>query len=91
MCYFIRYLSVLYIFLFVIDFSHELTDWHYVVLSSPAQRCLTFMNRGFAFSLINDYMCGFSLKDPKVGKIIQLHYTAKAMQLTLTHRISNTN
>uniref|UniRef100_A0A671P1C6 Dedicator of cytokinesis protein 11-like n=1 Tax=Sinocyclocheilus anshuiensis TaxID=1608454 RepID=A0A671P1C6_9TELE len=30
------------------------------------KRCLTFMNRGFAFSLINDYMCGFSLKDPKV-------------------------
>uniref|UniRef100_A0A8C1G0A0 Dedicator of cytokinesis 11 n=1 Tax=Cyprinus carpio TaxID=7962 RepID=A0A8C1G0A0_CYPCA len=30
------------------------------------KRCLTFMNRGFAFSLINDYVCGFSLKDPKV-------------------------
>ncbi|XP_056611466.1 dedicator of cytokinesis protein 11 isoform X2 [Triplophysa dalaica] len=30
------------------------------------KRCLTFINRGFAFSLINDYMCGFSLKDPKV-------------------------
>lgn len=30
------------------------------------KRCLTFVNRGFAFSLINDYMCGFSLKDPKV-------------------------
>uniref|UniRef100_A0A672QQK4 Dedicator of cytokinesis protein 11-like n=1 Tax=Sinocyclocheilus grahami TaxID=75366 RepID=A0A672QQK4_SINGR len=29
------------------------------------KRCLTFMNRGFAFSLINDYMCGYSLKDPK--------------------------
>jgi len=28
-------------------------------------------------------MCGFSLKDPKVGKKDQLHYTAKAMLLTL--------
>lgn len=30
------------------------------------QRCLTFMNRGFAFTLVNHYMCHFSLKDPKV-------------------------
>uniref|UniRef100_A0A8C1M0X7 Dedicator of cytokinesis 11 n=1 Tax=Cyprinus carpio TaxID=7962 RepID=A0A8C1M0X7_CYPCA len=29
------------------------------------KRCLTFMNRGFAFSLINEYMCFFGLKDPK--------------------------
>ncbi|KAG1959352.1 dedicator of cytokinesis protein [Pimephales promelas] len=35
-------------------------------LANFIKRCLTFMNRGFAFSLINDYMCGFSLKDPKV-------------------------
>ncbi|XP_056115262.1 dedicator of cytokinesis protein 11 isoform X1 [Rhinichthys klamathensis goyatoka] len=35
-------------------------------LASFIKRCLTFINRGFAFSLINDYMCGFSLKDPKV-------------------------
>ncbi|KAI2662871.1 Dedicator of cytokinesis protein 11 [Labeo rohita] len=39
----------------------------YVEIPEEARcRCLTFMNRGFAFSLINDYMCGFSLKDPKV-------------------------
>uniref|UniRef100_A0A8C5BJJ2 Dedicator of cytokinesis 11 n=1 Tax=Gadus morhua TaxID=8049 RepID=A0A8C5BJJ2_GADMO len=30
------------------------------------KRCLSFMNRGFAFSLINDYMCGFTLHDPRV-------------------------
>ncbi|KAM3857704.1 dedicator of cytokinesis protein 11 [Diretmus argenteus] len=35
-------------------------------LANFIKRCLTFMNRGFAFSLVNDYMCGFSLKDPKV-------------------------
>uniref|UniRef100_A0A6Q2Y411 Dedicator of cytokinesis 11 n=1 Tax=Esox lucius TaxID=8010 RepID=A0A6Q2Y411_ESOLU len=35
-------------------------------LAGFIKRCLTFMNRGFAFSLINDYMCGFTLKDPKV-------------------------
>ncbi|XP_036403695.1 dedicator of cytokinesis protein 11 [Megalops cyprinoides] len=35
-------------------------------LANFIKRCFTFMNRGFAFSLVNDYMCGFSLKDPKV-------------------------
>nr|XP_020471945.1 dedicator of cytokinesis protein 11-like isoform X3 [Monopterus albus]XP_020471947.1 dedicator of cytokinesis protein 11-like isoform X3 [Monopterus albus] len=35
-------------------------------LANFIKRCLTFMNRGFAFSLINHYMCHFSLKDPKV-------------------------
>uniref|UniRef100_A0A674DY40 Dedicator of cytokinesis 11 n=1 Tax=Salmo trutta TaxID=8032 RepID=A0A674DY40_SALTR len=35
-------------------------------LAGFIKRCLTFMNRGFGFSLINDYMCGFTLKDPKV-------------------------
>lgn len=30
------------------------------------QRCLTFMDRGFVFNLINDYISGFSPKDPKV-------------------------
>ncbi|XP_076828065.1 dedicator of cytokinesis protein 11 isoform X2 [Brachyhypopomus gauderio] len=37
-----------------------------ISLASFIKRCLTFMNRGFAFSLVNDYMCGFSQKDPKV-------------------------
>ncbi|XP_030635381.1 dedicator of cytokinesis protein 11 [Chanos chanos] len=37
-----------------------------ISLASFIKRCLSFMNRGFVFSLINDYMCGFSLKDPKV-------------------------
>ncbi|XP_029113223.1 dedicator of cytokinesis protein 11 isoform X1 [Scleropages formosus] len=35
-------------------------------LANFIKRCFTFMNRGFAFSLVNDYMCGFTLKDPKV-------------------------
>ncbi|XP_034021009.1 dedicator of cytokinesis protein 11 isoform X2 [Thalassophryne amazonica] len=35
-------------------------------LAALIKRCLTFMNRGFAFSLMNHYMCHFSLKDPKV-------------------------
>uniref|UniRef100_A0A8D3ARX2 Dedicator of cytokinesis 11 n=1 Tax=Scophthalmus maximus TaxID=52904 RepID=A0A8D3ARX2_SCOMX len=35
-------------------------------LASLIKRCLTFMNRGFAFGLVNHYMCHFGLKDPKV-------------------------
>uniref|UniRef100_A0A665W9G4 Dedicator of cytokinesis 11 n=1 Tax=Echeneis naucrates TaxID=173247 RepID=A0A665W9G4_ECHNA len=35
-------------------------------LAAFIKRCLTFMNRGFVFSLVNHYMCHFSLKDPKV-------------------------
>uniref|UniRef100_A0A8C7R9H4 Dedicator of cytokinesis 11 n=1 Tax=Oncorhynchus mykiss TaxID=8022 RepID=A0A8C7R9H4_ONCMY len=35
-------------------------------LAGFIKRCLTFMNRGFGFSLVNDYMCGFTIKDPKV-------------------------
>lgn len=31
------------------------------------QHCLTFMDRGFVFNLINDYISGFSPKDPKVS------------------------
>uniref|UniRef100_A0A671LR24 Netrin 4 n=1 Tax=Sinocyclocheilus anshuiensis TaxID=1608454 RepID=A0A671LR24_9TELE len=42
-----------------INFIYLLFTWTHF------KRCLTFMNRGFAFSLINDYMCGYSLKDPK--------------------------
>ncbi|XP_045067746.1 dedicator of cytokinesis protein 11-like [Coregonus clupeaformis] len=38
----------------------------YLQEGNRIKRCLTFMNRGFAFSLVNDYMCGFTLKDPKV-------------------------
>ncbi|KAM9327187.1 dedicator of cytokinesis protein 11 [Gastrophryne carolinensis] len=30
------------------------------------KRCLTFMDRGFVFKITNDYMSGFSLKDPKI-------------------------
>uniref|UniRef100_A0A673HNA7 Netrin-4-like n=1 Tax=Sinocyclocheilus rhinocerous TaxID=307959 RepID=A0A673HNA7_9TELE len=43
----------------IINFFYLLFTWTHF------KRCLTFMNRGFAFSLINDYMCGYSLKDPK--------------------------
>ncbi|XP_077597849.1 dedicator of cytokinesis protein 11 isoform X2 [Stigmatopora nigra] len=35
-------------------------------LAHLIKRCLTFMNRGFAFGLVNHYMCHFSFKDPKV-------------------------
>ncbi|XP_062372385.1 dedicator of cytokinesis protein 11 [Sardina pilchardus] len=34
-------------------------------LATFIKRCLSLMNRGFAFSLINDYLCAFSSKDPK--------------------------
>ncbi|XP_077355806.1 dedicator of cytokinesis protein 11 isoform X1 [Festucalex cinctus] len=35
-------------------------------LAGFIKRCLTFMNRGFTFGLINHYMCHFSFKDPKI-------------------------
>ncbi|XP_049622976.1 dedicator of cytokinesis protein 11 [Suncus etruscus] len=35
-------------------------------LASFLKRCLTLMDRGFVFNLINDYISGFSPKDPKV-------------------------
>uniref|UniRef100_A0A671XVA1 Dedicator of cytokinesis 11 n=1 Tax=Sparus aurata TaxID=8175 RepID=A0A671XVA1_SPAAU len=35
-------------------------------LANLIKRCLTVMNRGFAFGLVNHYMCHFGLKDPKM-------------------------
>ncbi|NXB16751.1 DOC11 protein, partial [Rhagologus leucostigma] len=35
-------------------------------LANFLKRCLTFMDRGFVFNLINDYISGFSRKDPKL-------------------------
>uniref|UniRef100_A0AAQ4S5B2 Dedicator of cytokinesis 11 n=1 Tax=Gasterosteus aculeatus aculeatus TaxID=481459 RepID=A0AAQ4S5B2_GASAC len=35
-------------------------------LANFIKRCLTVMNRGFAFGLVNHYMCHFGLRDPKV-------------------------
>ncbi|KAL8180770.1 UNVERIFIED_CONTAM: Dedicator of cytokinesis protein 11, partial [Gekko kuhli] len=35
-------------------------------LANFLKRCLTFMDRGFIFNLINDYMSGFCPKDPKL-------------------------
>ncbi|XP_036257849.1 dedicator of cytokinesis protein 11 isoform X1 [Molothrus ater] len=35
-------------------------------LANFMKRCLTFMDRGFVFNLINDYISGFSPKDPKL-------------------------
>ncbi|TFK15368.1 Dedicator of cytokinesis protein 11 [Platysternon megacephalum] len=35
-------------------------------LANFLKRCLTFMDRGFIFNLINDYISGFSRKDPKI-------------------------
>ncbi|XP_035263368.1 dedicator of cytokinesis protein 11 isoform X2 [Anguilla anguilla] len=43
-------------------------------LAGLIKRCFTFMNRGYAFSLVNDYMCGFSLKDPKVLTEMKLEF-----------------
>ncbi|XP_075429268.1 dedicator of cytokinesis protein 11 isoform X3 [Ascaphus truei] len=37
-----------------------------ISLANFIKRCLTFMDRGFVFNLINDYMSGFSPKDPKI-------------------------
>ncbi|XP_061619113.1 dedicator of cytokinesis protein 11 isoform X4 [Phyllopteryx taeniolatus] len=34
-------------------------------LAHLIKRCLTFMNRGFAFALVNHYMCHFRFNDPK--------------------------
>uniref|UniRef100_A0A8C4IXD9 Dedicator of cytokinesis 11 n=1 Tax=Dicentrarchus labrax TaxID=13489 RepID=A0A8C4IXD9_DICLA len=36
-------------------------------LANFIKRCLTVMNRGFVFGLVNHYMCHFGLKDPKVA------------------------
>uniref|UniRef100_A0A3B3QZ13 Dedicator of cytokinesis 11 n=1 Tax=Paramormyrops kingsleyae TaxID=1676925 RepID=A0A3B3QZ13_9TELE len=38
------------------------------------KRCFTFMNRGFAFSLVNDYMCGFTMKDPKALTVMKYDF-----------------
>uniref|UniRef100_A0A8C2ZAR9 Dedicator of cytokinesis 11 n=1 Tax=Cyclopterus lumpus TaxID=8103 RepID=A0A8C2ZAR9_CYCLU len=35
-------------------------------LANFIKRCLIVMNRGFAFGLVNHYMCHFGLRDPKV-------------------------
>uniref|UniRef100_A0A8D0G5U2 Dedicator of cytokinesis 11 n=1 Tax=Sphenodon punctatus TaxID=8508 RepID=A0A8D0G5U2_SPHPU len=35
-------------------------------LANFLKRCLTFMDRGFIFNLISDYVSGFSPKDPKI-------------------------
>ncbi|KAM4537330.1 dedicator of cytokinesis protein 11 isoform 2-T2 [Odontesthes bonariensis] len=43
-------------------------------LANFIKRCLTFMNRGFAFGLVNHYMCHFSLKDPKVLTEIKFEF-----------------
>ncbi|XP_072231929.1 dedicator of cytokinesis protein 11 isoform X2 [Leuresthes tenuis] len=43
-------------------------------LANFIKRCLTFMNRGFAFGLVNHYMCHFSLKDPKVLSEIKFEF-----------------
>ncbi|XP_077350111.1 dedicator of cytokinesis protein 11 isoform X1 [Lithobates pipiens] len=37
-----------------------------ISLAHFIKRCLTLMDRGFVFKIINDYMSGFSLKDPKI-------------------------
>ncbi|XP_056882297.1 dedicator of cytokinesis protein 11 isoform X2 [Takifugu flavidus] len=43
-------------------------------LANFIKRCLTLMNRGFAFGLVNHYMCHFGLKDPKVLSEIKFDF-----------------
>ncbi|KAM4664608.1 dedicator of cytokinesis protein 11 [Discoglossus pictus] len=50
-------------------------------LANFIKRCLTFMDRGFVFNLINDYMSGFSPKDPK----ILTEYKFEFLQTICTH------
>ncbi|XP_061665045.1 dedicator of cytokinesis protein 11 [Syngnathoides biaculeatus] len=40
------------------------------------KRCLTFMNRGFVFALVNHYMCHFTFKDPKALSEMKLDFLA---------------
>ncbi|KAL7979586.1 hypothetical protein Chor_004744 [Crotalus horridus] len=44
-------------------------------------RCLTFMDRGFIFNLINDYISGFSPKDPK----LLVEYKFEFLQTVCSH------
>ena len=61
--------------------------WRWLLVSP--QRCLTFMNRGFAFSLVNDYMCGFSLKDPKVAYSTEVRKEADAELTSHVRRVGS--
>ncbi|KAJ6653778.1 hypothetical protein lerEdw1_008707 [Lerista edwardsae] len=50
-------------------------------LASFLKRCLTFMDRGFVFKLISDYMSGFSPKDPK----LLVEYKFEFLQTVCNH------
>ncbi|CAI5793355.1 Hypothetical predicted protein [Podarcis lilfordi] len=50
-------------------------------LANFLKRCLTFMDRGFIFNLINDYISGFSPKDPK----LLLEYKFEFLQTICNH------
>ncbi|XP_039210727.1 dedicator of cytokinesis protein 11 isoform X1 [Crotalus tigris] len=50
-------------------------------LANFLKRCLTFMDRGFIFNLINDYISGFSPKDPK----LLVEYKFEFLQTICSH------
>ncbi|NXD76424.1 DOC11 protein, partial [Halcyon senegalensis] len=50
-------------------------------LANFLKRCLTFMDRGFVFNLINDYISGFSPKDPK----LLIEYKFEFLQTICNH------
>ncbi|NWQ92464.1 DOC11 protein, partial [Burhinus bistriatus] len=50
-------------------------------LANFLKRCLTFMDRGFVFNLINDYVSGFSPKDPK----LLVEYKFEFLQTICSH------
>ncbi|XP_042336149.1 dedicator of cytokinesis protein 11 isoform X2 [Sceloporus undulatus] len=50
-------------------------------LASFLKRCLTFMDRGYIFNLINDYISGFSPKDPK----LLVEYKFEFLQTVCNH------
>uniref|UniRef100_A0A8B9P9H2 Dedicator of cytokinesis 11 n=1 Tax=Apteryx owenii TaxID=8824 RepID=A0A8B9P9H2_APTOW len=50
-------------------------------LANFLKRCLTFMDRGFVFNLINDYISGFSPKDPK----LLVEYKFEFLQTICSH------
>ncbi|XP_048174529.1 dedicator of cytokinesis protein 11 isoform X4 [Corvus hawaiiensis] len=50
-------------------------------LANFLKRCLTFMDRGFVFNLINDYISGFSPKDPK----LLVEYKFEFLQTVCNH------
>lgn len=68
----LKRLSIKLKFFFEINILNVLHVFFLIIIYNQCniifKRCLTLMDRGFVFKIINDYMSGFSLKDPKVKK-----------------------